>query len=72
LTERELSHICRWSVSDNFVRPNPLTNPNNRTLRDTGILVRTSVLNELVDIHACVERVIRNLVSLDNDTLRLN
>ena len=72
LTERELRHICRWSVSDNFVSADLLTNAHNRTLGDTGVLVRTPVLNKLVDIYARVERVIPSLVSLDNDTLRLN
>src|SRR6185437_14678829 len=52
LPERELAEVGRRAVSQHVATRDVITRVHQRTLVDTGVLVRARVLREVVDVHA--------------------
>src|SRR5262249_16912253 len=66
--ERKLAHIGRLSVGDHFTALDEVPYPHDRTLVDAGVLVRTLVFDQVVDIDARVQGIAGQLVGLDHDS----
>ena len=50
LPKGQLTEIYRWTIGQNVTALNRVARLNNGTLVDTGILVRSLVLREVIDI----------------------
>ncbi len=70
-TKGQFAHIGRWTVCDDFALQNRVTHFDQRTLVDTGVLVRTLELAHTVDINACVTE-FQIFCCTDNDTLGIH
>ena len=72
LAKGQLTHVYRRTVGQNVAAINTITHFDNRTLVDTGILVRALVLSQVVDVDGGFT--LGDIVSIDtdNDTACIN
>ncbi len=68
LTERQFTKVGGRTVSQHVAALNWLTQRHTWHLVDTGVLVRTGVLGQVVDVDTCFARVHLVFVNFDNDT----
>ena len=54
LTQCQLAHVGGRTVGQDVAARDHVTLAHQRTLVDAGVLVRTGVLDQVVDVHACV------------------
>ena len=52
LAERELAHVGGGAVGDHVALGDQVTHPHQRTLIDIGVLIRTGVLDQIVNVDA--------------------
>ena len=67
LTERQLPHISGGSVGNDIAAPNMVADFHHRPLIDTGILVRSGELYEIVNIDTGAGLIVFILINLDDD-----
>ena len=72
LTERQLTEIHRGSVSKNVTALNRVARANNRALIDTGVLVRTLVLGQVINIDRRFVLSHLRRIDTNNDSARVN
>ena len=67
----QFTHICGWTVCNDFALLNRVTNLHQRTLVDCGVLVRTLELAHAVDVYACIAQ-LKIMRCAHNDTLSVD
>src|SRR4051812_8126038 len=72
LAKRQFTHIDRWTVSKNVAARYDIANVYDRTLVNTGVLIRTGVFGQVVDIYTCVTGLNFSIVNFDYDTASVN
>ena len=72
LTECQLAHIDGRTIGENIAPTDGVSLFHQRSLADAGILVRTGVLGEVVDIHSGVSGVGFFIEDTDDDSRRIN
>ncbi|SVK46316.1 Uncharacterised protein [Acinetobacter baumannii] len=68
LAQRQFAQVCRWAIRQHVAALDWLTQIHTRHLVDAGVLVRTGVLGQVVNIDTCFARVHLVFVNFDNDT----
>ena len=72
LAERQLAHVGRGAVSNHVAAGNNVAHLDHRTLVDVRVLVRTRVLDQVVDVHADFTGDGFGIVYADHHTVRVN
>ena len=72
LTQRQLTHIGRGAISQYVTTCNLITRLHQRTLVDTGILVRAGVLGHVVDIYTGLTRCSLIIIDTHHDTAAID
>ena len=67
--QRQLADVGRRPVGQHVARVDPLSAHHHRLLIDAGVLVGALVLDQVVDVHAGVARVLARLVGADHHAL---
>src|SRR5690606_41761052 len=72
LTQGQLTQIHRRTIRQHVAAGNHITLTYDRTLVDTGVLVRAGVLGEVIDIHTCITGFGFFVVYANHDTGRIH
>ena len=72
LTERQLTEVHRGSISKNVAALNRVTRAHNGPLIDTGVLVRTLVLGQVINIDRRFVLSHLSRIDTNNDSARVN
>ena len=68
LTQRQFTHVGGRAVGHDVATLNFVTLAHQRTLVDAGVLVRTGVLGQVVDIYTCFAGFHFVVINANNDT----
>ena len=68
LAQRQFTHVSRRAIRHHVTAGNDVANFNQRTLVDVGVLVRTGVFGQVVDVHTDFACQCFRIMHADHDT----
>ena len=71
LPQCKFTHVDRRAISKNVAASNCITFSDQRPLRNTGVLIRTGILSQVVDIYTCFTGICFFIINSNNNSRRI-